>query len=179
MMLPMTTRTRLTLDDFLALPEDKPYLELIDGEVCQKPVGKKKHSRAARRIARLLEDHPATRAGEVLPELGMHWWGTARSDHRVPDVSYYAGGRRVTEPYPDEPPDLVIEVRSEGQSTESIEARLTFLRDQGVPRTLHIDPESESVSVWERGRSWTVQRDEEVRLESLGGFSFAVSDLFD
>lgn len=174
----MTTRTRLLLDDFLALPDEKPYLELIDGEVCQKPVGKKKHSRAARRIARMLEDHPATRDGEVLPELGMHWWGQARSDHRVPDVSYYARGRVVADPYPLEPPDLVIEVRSEGQSREGIDSRLAFLRSQGVPCTLHIDPEDETVTATEDGNSSTLRGQDQVTLRSLGGFSFRPADLF-
>ena len=175
----MVTKTRITLAEFLALPDERPSLELIDGEVCRKPVGKRKHSLATRRFTRHLEDSPATRDGEVLPELGMHWWGHARSDHRVPDVSYFRAGRKFTGDYPQEPPDLVAEVRSEGQTRESQESRLAFLRARGVPITVLIDPEDETVTVWEQGRAWTVARDGVVTIESLNGFSFAVASLFD
>jgi len=37
------TGRRLTAQEFLELPEEKPYLELIDGEVVQKPLPQEQH----------------------------------------------------------------------------------------------------------------------------------------
>src|SRR5437773_1864999 len=103
----------MSLEEFLALPEEKPSLELIDGEVCQKPMGKIRHSRPTRRIMRLLEDHPATRSGEVFGELTLPFPGRLPPNARVPDAVYFSASRIPKgDEYPSEPPDLAIEVRS-------------------------------------------------------------------
>jgi hypothetical protein len=123
----------MTLEEFLALPEDKPAFELIDGEVVQKPVGKRRHSRAQTLIVFLLMTHAATRDGRAWTELGMSFPRGSRSNHRVPDVSYFRPGRMFESDYPGEPADLAVEVRSPGQTVASLQQRLAFLRDQGVP----------------------------------------------
>lgn len=169
----------MTLQEFLALPEEKPYLELIDGEVCQKPMGKKRHSRAQWKLQRALDRHPVTASGQICPELTLPIEGTGRANARVPDVSYYLPGREeISDPYPTEMPDLVAEVRSEGQTRDSLEKRLAFLRRRGVPCTLLIDPEDESVTIHDGARTWTARAGERVTLESLAGFDFDVDALF-
>lgn len=50
----MVTKTRMSLADFLALKECKPYLELIDGEVVPKSMAGRKHSRIVTRLLFLL-----------------------------------------------------------------------------------------------------------------------------
>ena len=40
------TRTRLTLDEFRALPESMDHIELIDGELIMSPAPKNKHQNA-------------------------------------------------------------------------------------------------------------------------------------
>ncbi|HEY9709587.1 MAG TPA: Uma2 family endonuclease, partial [Oculatellaceae cyanobacterium] len=40
-----TTTQPLTLEEFLKLPETKPSLEYINGEIIQKPMPKGRHSR--------------------------------------------------------------------------------------------------------------------------------------
>ena len=178
----MTTPTRLmTLDEFLALPETKPYTELIDGVPCQKPVGKMRHSRAQWLLPRLLDRHPATSAGSPWPELGFKFRRTAAGNLRVPDVSYYLPGNidpDSKEDYPEVAPDLAAEVRSEGQGLPGLRARLAFLREQGTRCTLLIDPEARTVEVHDGGRNWTASEHDEVVLEQLNGFSFRVDELF-
>jgi Uma2 family endonuclease len=178
----MTTQTRLmTLDEFLALPETKPYTELIDGVPCQKPVGKIRHSRAQWLLPRLLDRHPATSAGSPWPELGFKFRRTTAGNLRVPDVSYYLPGSvkpDLDEDYPETPPDLAAEVRSDGQTLRSLRERLAFLREQGSRCTLLIDPEKRTVEVHDGDRSWTASGDDEVVLEQLNGFSFKVDELF-
>lgn len=169
----------MSLAEFLALPEEKPELELIDGEVCQKPMGKARHSRAQWKLQRALDHHPQTQRGQIRPELTLPIEGTGRANARVPDVSYYLPGRApIAEPYADELPDLVAEVRSQGQTRESIDKRLAFLRDRGVHCTLLIDPESNTVTVHDGDRTWTASEEDHVTLARLDGFDFAVADLF-
>jgi Uma2 family endonuclease len=41
---------RMTPEQYLALPEDKPYLEYVDGVVLQKPMPNKDHAELAAEI---------------------------------------------------------------------------------------------------------------------------------
>lgn len=171
----------MTLDEFLALPETKPYTELIDGVPCQKPLGKRRHSRAQWLLQKLLDRHPATSAGTPWPELGFKFRRTTAGNLRVPDVSYYLPGNidlDSDEPYPEVAPDLAAEVRSEGQGLPGLRARLAFLREQGTRCTLLIDPEAHTVEVHDGERSWTASAGETVVLEQLNGFGFQVDELF-
>jgi Uma2 family endonuclease len=175
----MVTRTKLmSLEEFLLLPEQKPYLELIDGEVEQKPVGKLPHSRAQARLLYLLVDYSQTIGGEALPEQGVKFVRTPRGNFRVPDVSYFAS-RAIGDDYPDYPPTLAIEVRSKGQSLTALQTRLAFLREQGALCTLLVDPTNRRVEVVDGERTWTAVVGDEVSLDALPGFRFAVADLFD
>ena len=56
----------------------------------------------------------------VWPELGFKFRRTTAGNLRVPDVSYYLPGSvkpDLDEDYPEMPPDLAAEVRSEGQGS--------------------------------------------------------------
>ena len=133
----MSTATGLlTLEDFLALPEEKPALELVDGEVCRKPVPKESHSYAQLGIIKALLTDPHTAPGHIRPELGISFPADLIGNHRVPDVVYFRPGRRPSHPYPVVPPDLAIEVRSEGQGLELVRKRLSFPRERGTACTL-------------------------------------------
>jgi len=169
----------MSLDEFLALPEEKPYLELIHGEVCQKPMGKSQHSDAQSNLMRVLFTHRATRRGKARAELTLPLGGGGRENARVPDVSYYRPGRTIDRPYPTELPDMVAEVRSAGQTIQSIESRLAFLRERGVPVTLLIDPETHTITVHDGDRSWVAIAGERVVIDGLDGFDFDVDELFE
>ena len=169
----------MTLEEFLALPEEKPALELIDGEVCQKPVAKLKHSIGQHRMSQALDRDPATAGGLALSDLGLNTPAAPRPNHRVPDLVYFRPGRTLTDPYPVEPPDLAVEVRSEGQSVAQQLGRLAFFREQGTECTILIDPITRTVHVHDHGREWTAKPGETVTLAGLDGFSFAVATLFE
>jgi Uma2 family endonuclease len=179
----MTARgSRLvTLDEFLAMPETEPYTELVNGELCRKPVPKKRHSRAQTRLSFRLQSHPATAAGSTWVEMGNKFPRTRMGNLRVPDVSFYFPERMdpsTDEDYPERAPDLAAEVRSKGQSLQPLRERLSFLREQGTACTLLIDPEARTVEVHDGGRESTAAETAEVTLDALKGFSFKVADLF-
>jgi Uma2 family endonuclease len=170
----------LTLEEFLALPEEKPYLELIDGEVVQKPVGKNDHAIAQTNLVIFLGLYARERGGTAAVESGVKFPLASRPNFRVPDVSYYLPGKELdpTVPYPDYPPDLAAEVRSDTQSLRELRARLEFLREQGTRWTLLVDPKAKTVEVNDGLRTWTASGDDIITLDGLEGFSFRAGDLF-
>src|SRR5204863_4796646 len=84
----------LSLEEFLRLPATKPYTELIDGVPEQKPVRKKRQSKAQWRLGRLLEEHAATAQGTCWPELGFKFRATTLGNLRVPDFCITSGKHR-------------------------------------------------------------------------------------
>ena len=177
-----TTPTRLlSLEEFLCLPETKPYTELIDGVPEQKPMGKKRHAIAQTNLVVMLTLHPRTRGGRPLTELGNRFPKTSLGNLRVPDFSYYLPGNldpNSDEDYPDRAPDLAAEIRSKRQGLDPLRNRLAFLREQGSLCTMLVDPEAQTVEVTDGDRTWTAGADDEVTLTRLNGFSFKVRELF-
>jgi Uma2 family endonuclease len=113
--------------------------------------------------------------------MGNKFPRTGVGNLRVPDVSFYLPERMDPagdEDYPEQAPDLAAEIRSKGQSLRALRERLKFLRDQGTPCTLLIDPEARRVEIHDGGRESTASGSNTVTLEALNGFSFDVSELF-
>lgn len=172
---PAQAPRRLSLQQFLAMPETKPASELIDGEVVQKPVPRMKHNRPIRNLIRILERDPFALQGDWVTEQGISF----PNNHRVPDFVWFAPGRVTdVDNYPEFAPDLAVEVISDGQSRQSQQERLAFLRAHGTPTTLLIDPVREAVEVHDGARSFTASGTDEVRLDSMSGLTFIASALF-
>ncbi|MBK7329838.1 MAG: Uma2 family endonuclease [Dehalococcoidia bacterium] len=55
---------RMTPEEYLALPEEKPYLEYVDGVVLQKPMPNEDHGRIAFRIGFLIPDLAGQHSGQ-------------------------------------------------------------------------------------------------------------------
>ena len=177
----VVSKTRLlTLDEFLALPEEKPYLELIDGEVVQKPVGKNDHTIAQTNLTILLGLFARQHGGRAAVESGVKFPWAHKPNFRVPDVSYYLPENDLNpdEAYPDYPPDLGAEVRSDSQTLADLRRRLDFLREQGTRWTLLVDPQAKTVEVNDGSHTWTARGDDTVTLDGLAGLSFRAGDLF-
>ena len=88
----MTTKTRFTVDEFLALPETEPPSELLDGEVVQKVSPNLKHSVLAAELVGLLREHVRARRLGIVGVEGRH---IARDEGRVylPDVHFTRSDR--------------------------------------------------------------------------------------
>src|SRR5438132_430254 len=113
------TNWPLTLEQFLALPEAEPALEMgCDGEISQKVSPTFKHALLQREIAARLEAYAGPRRqGHSVTEQRVILGGAAR----VPDVAFYRQERLPLDEagqyidYPTTPPDLVVEIYSPGQ----------------------------------------------------------------
>lgn len=145
---------RLTLEQFLQQPEEKPALEFAEGEVTQKVSPKGKHSRLQTELWKCLEQ--AGQSGKValaFTELRTTFAGISR----VPDLAVYRWERipidatgKVADDFR-EPPDIAIEIVSPEQSVNGLVRRCLWYVANGVRIALLVDPADESVLSFRRG----------------------------
>ena len=163
---------RMTPEEYLALPEEKPYLEYVDGVVLQKPMPNEEHSQLALEVGyhiRLWLRGRKGRAGvEARAKLGD------LPNYRLPDVSFWKGDV----PSGDQaPPTLAVEIRSPGQTVAELRRKCEFLRRSGVETCWLVDPVTRTAEVFE-GRKKTGTPVTILAAQSLPGFELALSDLF-
>jgi len=146
-----TTTHALTLDEFLALPEQKPAIEYgWGGEITQKPMGTTDHSIVQRNIIQLLSD---VGVGSAYPELRIVLGGLAR----VPDVAFYVADRLPREQVPTSPPDVAIEVLSPEQQAGDLAMRCRWYVEQGVAVALLADPAKRTLTAFTKDGESTVR----------------------
>ena len=142
------TQSRLTLEEFLALPEAKPALEYADGEVMQKVSPKGQHSWLQYRFPEWFNRVTVSRQlAAAFPELRTTFAGRSY----VPDVAVYRWERiprdahgKVADEFT-EPPDIAIEIVSPDQSVTALIRKCLWYVAHGVTLALLVDPDDESV----------------------------------
>lgn len=177
------TANRLTLEDFLALPEEEVALEFVEGEVTQKMSPKPVHSRLQGRLFRYLDDF-AEQSGlaVVFPKLRVTFAGASR----VPDIAVYRRDRipfREGHRLPADfliPPDITIEIASPQQSVTTLIRKCLWYVANGVAIAVLVDAEDETVLIFRPGEAMAVLRDDDrIDLDSvLPGFQLTCRALF-
>ena len=146
-------RPRLTLEEFLRLPEEKPALEFAEGVVTQKVSPKTKHSRLQLVMAQRLD------AAGVPTRLAMAFTvlrATFAGRSVVPDVSVFRWSRIPRAPdgtFEDDvltPPDVAVEIVSPEQSANALVRRCLWYVANGVLVAVLIDPADETVLLFRR-----------------------------
>jgi Uma2 family endonuclease len=143
---------RMTLDNFLELPEIKPANEFINGSVCQKPMPQGKHSIIQRELTfaidRPLRDRKIARA---FPELRC----TFDQRSTVPDISILLWDRiprnedgTVSNAFL-LAPDWTIEVLSPNQPQTKVVKNILHCLKHGTQMGWLIDPDEETVFVYQ------------------------------
>lgn len=177
------SQRRMTLAEFLELPEEKPALEYEAGAVKQKVSPKAPHSRLQFWLARLFDssDSPGKQAA-AFPEARVTFGGQSL----VPDLIVYCWDRipreangRVVEDFTT-PPDIAVEILSPGQGRAAYEQRCRWYVEHDVQIALLVSPRNESVQVFRRGQEPSLLRgDDPISLAPvLPGLRLAVRDLF-
>ena len=159
---------------FLALPEEKPYLEYVDGVVLQKPMPNKKHSKLVKFIVIAIGLYERVYGGDSGPESRVRL--PDGSGFRLPDTAYWAPGRQWID---DSAPSIAIEVRSPDQTLESLRKKCRAFRKNGVDVCWLVDPVSKTVEVYE-GVSDGVRmnRDQVLSTPVMPGFELSLAELF-
>ena len=182
----MTTTARLTLEQFLALPDTEPASEYACGEVIQKPMPGLTHYVIQHFFDLVLGLFlRQTRLGRVGPELRCIFGPPGRERVFVPDIAFLGwqrlprGDTRNTLQFR-VAPDLAIEILSPNQPMGRFTEKIQFYLLYGVRLVWVVDPAAETVTVLVSG--------EEPRTLSAGDtldggdvlpeFSIAVADIF-
>jgi Uma2 family endonuclease len=175
---------RMTLEEFLALPEEKPALEFEDGVVTQKVPPQGKHSGLQYDICEIINRFARPKKlARAFPELRATYGGRSR----VPDVAVYRWERIPRDPdgqigdYFRDIPDIAIEILSPGQRVNQLELRCAAFVDQGAGAALLVNPYRSSVQVFRPGTVPSLlNRGDVVDLgDIVPGLTLSVSEIFD
>lgn len=178
------TERRMTLQEFLDLPEEEVALEFEDGMVTQKVPPMGKHSSLQVEFTELVNRFTRPkRLARAFTELRTTFGGLSR----VPDVSVYLWERiplddagRIENHFT-EPPDIVAEIVSPGQGVNQLVARCLWYVEHGVQIALLLDPSHESVLLFRPDHTTTAlfKGDTIDLTEVLPGFTVTVQQIFD
>lgn len=146
----VTIDKKLTLEEFLGLPETQPASEFIGGKIFQKVMPPGEHSRLQSKLTSAINNiaeptqiayaFPELRCifgGEVIvPDLSVFLW------HRIPRTESGTIANRF-----ELHPDWAIEILSPGQSWTKTLEKLLFCSQQGCELGWLIDPSDEAIGI--------------------------------
>jgi len=145
-----TLGQKMSLTEFLASPESGDRYEFVDGQVVKKVSPKRFHAALQGILYRYLEDLFEGK-GFVYPEWGILLTRNGHDWCPVPDLTYVSQ-ERLPEDVGNEmcpvPPELVIEIMSEGQTFREFVAKAGDYLSAGVLRVWVIDPLSRTLTVF-------------------------------
>ncbi|MBD2457017.1 Uma2 family endonuclease [Nostoc sp. FACHB-87] len=174
----------ITLEEFLKLPETKPSLEYIDGQIIQKPMPQGKHSAIQgefvpainnivkpKRIARAFPELRCTFGGRsIVPDIVVFTWDRIPRDENGEIANTFAL-----------PPDWTIEILSPDQNQTKVTKNILHSLKYGTQMGWLIDPDEQTVFVYQPKQETTVF-DEPDALISVPSFmselQLTVRDLF-
>ncbi|MEB3886345.1 Uma2 family endonuclease [Lyngbya sp. CCY1209] len=175
--------TKVSLEDFLKLPETKPYSEYLDGEIAQKPMPQGEHSIIQTYLsARINDIGKANKGALAFTELRCTFGGRSL----VPDISVFAWERipkteqgRIQNRF-EVCPDWVIEILSPEQSANQVIKKIIFSLKQGTELGWLIDPKDESVMIFQLNQLPDIPSKQEFLpvLESVKEMQLSTTEIF-
>ncbi len=144
----VSSKSKLTLEEFIKLPETKPASEFINGEVIQKPMPQGEHSLLQSKLCEAINQlAESKKIAYAFPELRCTFGG----ESIVPDIAVFGWERiplkasgRIANRF-EIHPDWVIEILSPDQKQTKVFAKLLHCSRNGTELGWLIDPEEESI----------------------------------
>jgi Uma2 family endonuclease len=174
---------RATYADWLRMPDDGRFHEVVEGELVVTPPPSIAHQEISQEIqVRLYEFLRRTGAGKVLPAPT----GVRLSDDTVlePDLVVVLAAHydRIGEQVIDGPPDLVVEVLSRGSAHRDVGVKRRAYEKYGVPEHWIVDPVGQKIEalrlVAGRYVATTFGSGEMATSTALPGFALPVGAVF-
>jgi Uma2 family endonuclease len=175
----MVTGQRLSVEEYLALPEEKPYLEYLCGEARPKMAPDMAHWRIAGWLVRALGEYQSEHGGQAGVEGRAEFEDAGAVRFLLPDVSYYAPGRAIDAARAMAPPTLAVEIRSPDESILSQREKCHFYVSHGVDVAWLVDPQNHAVEVFERGEHRVLEAGEKLTSVALPGLRLLLDELFE
>ena len=167
----------MPLVTFLARPDiDDARLELIDGEVFEKPMPTWGHGSLALIVGALLNDvgFAAVEPRAIIPPAG-----NLDASSPLPDVAFYRNRPPALDEWMTRAPDVVVEILSPSQERRDLRAKVDAYVAFGVGSVWVISPPTSDIDVYEHGTRRTIRGNEVLASPYAPGFSITVADLFD
>ena len=164
----------MTEAEYLALPETKPYLEFVDGDVLEKPMPDHLHRRTVGQFDGRFFVYQREHGGDFGPEGRV----TLRPGlHRLPDTAFWAAGRPAGK---DSVPGVAVEVLSPDDSLTDARAKCRAYVEYGVTTAWLIDPVRRTAEVFGDGHDGAVFTPPDGVLVSsaMPGFALSLAELF-
>lgn len=143
------TIARITLDEFLKLPETQPASEFIAGRIYQKPMPQGKHSRLQLKLCNAVNQVAEERQiALAFPELRCTFGGRSI----VPDVSVFSWQRIPFDPDGEFAnvfkiyPDWTVEILSPDQNATKVISNILHCLNYGTQLGWFVDP-SEKITI--------------------------------
>ena len=141
-------KSKLTLEEFIKLPETQPASEFINGEIIQKPMPQGEHSRLQAKLCTVINQiAEASKIAYAFPELRCTFGG----DSVIPDIAVFRWERipiqssgRIANRF-EIHPDWAIEILSPGQSQTKVLKKLLHCSRHGTELGWLLDSEEESI----------------------------------
>jgi Uma2 family endonuclease len=146
-----TIGTKLTVEEFFALPDGNGRYELIAGEAVPKVSRKRFHAGTQKALLMLLNDW-AQQHGHFYPGWAIVLKRRGEDWVPVPDLTYISYARLAKDWQEDAacpvPPDLAIEIISPDQTFGEMATKAADYLTAGLPRVWVVDPRARSITVF-------------------------------
>ncbi|GAB4278209.1 MAG: Uma2 family endonuclease [Oscillatoriaceae cyanobacterium] len=176
-------KTQISLTEFLHIPETEPASDYIEGEIYQKPMPQGEHSAIQAYLTTAINQiGQSQKLASAFPELRCTFGGGSV----VPDITVFewqriprqANGRIAN--WFEIAPDWTIEILSPEQRPNRVIKKIAFCLKHGTKLGWFIDPEDESVTIFEPNKSPEFKSGQDILpvLGALGDWQLSVVDLF-
>ena len=144
---------RMSLEEYMALPEQKPYVELLDGLLVEKcmgfyaqqtlvsevlfRLGQFAHDRGLRTPLPYVSCADATREWVLVPAIS--WYSRERAPWKSRDAPYPLAAL----------PEFMVEAMGEGEHTGWMLRRIAHCLANGVQVFWAVDADTRTVTVWQ------------------------------
>src|SRR5262249_35029243 len=141
----MASKTLITPEEYLKMSFDGPEPDYLDGKLKDRFVGSIPHFEAQERMLEAFRSLKQSASLFGYPEVTLK---ISPKRYRVADVAVFR-----TKPkgrYPEQPPEVVIEIVSEDDRHVDIQAKLSDYHTWGVKHIWLVDPWTRKLGVFDR-----------------------------
>ncbi len=133
----MSTRTLMTVEEYLQTSFEDGDYEFVDGEIVEKNMGELAHGLVQKRLIKLFAPLERVLGLQVVPEIRIR---VSSSRYRVPDIGVWLPGDIGTR-IPTVPPFLVVEILSPDDRMARMKRKVEEYLSIGVEWIWLVDPE--------------------------------------
>jgi Uma2 family endonuclease len=167
----MASKTLIPVEEYLKMRFDGPEPDYVDGELIERHLGSKPHSKAQVRLIVCFEALKKSCPLEVYSEITLR---ISPTRYRVADLAVVMGQDTDDENYPARPPEFVVEIVSEDDRHVDIQTKLSEYQTWGVKHIWLVDPWTRKLHVCDHAGLHEV-----VALEATEfGVRFSAGDIF-